>query len=127
MAYLDPNTNGDAVYTARVMLNIDPDDEEYENKSLQQLPKQQIKKNAVHVYPNPTKETVTIAFDQPISNDGLIEIWSIVGNKLLSCTIPKSSNQQKVNVGSLTSGIYFYIIKVNGDKFASDKLIILNK
>ena len=25
IAYLDPNANGDAVYTARVMLNIDPD------------------------------------------------------------------------------------------------------
>jgi len=50
-----------------------------------------------------------------------------MGNKLISSIIPKGYVEQKVNVSSLTSGIYFYIIKVNGDKFASGKLIILNK
>ena len=125
IAYLDPYTNGDAVYTARVMMNINPDNADV--KSALIPPKQEVKPNTVHVYPNPAKETVTIAFDQPISNDGVIEIWSIVGNKLLSSTISKSALQQNVNISSLTSGIYFYVIKVNGDKFASGKLIILNK
>ena len=128
MAYLDPNTNGDAVYTARVMLNINPviDDN---NKSvlLPQQPQQGVKTNVVHVYPNPAKETITIAFDQPISGEGIIEIWSIIGGKLLSSTIPQTSLKQIVDVSSLTSGIYFYVIKVNGDKFSSGKLIILNK
>ena len=127
IAYLDPYTNGDAVYTARVMMNINPDDENYDNKSLQLYPKQEAKANSVHVYPNPTKESITITFDQAISNDGIIEIWSIMGTKLLSNTIPKSYVEQKVNVNSLTSGIYFYIIKVNDDTFSSGKLIILNK
>jgi len=127
IAYLDPTTDGDAVYTARVMLNINPDYENNQNKSLQQFPKSVIKSNTVHVYPNPAKESVTIAFDQPISGEGSVEIWSIIGNELLLNTIPLASYKQIVNVSSLTSGIYFYIIKVNGDKFASDKLIILNK
>jgi len=70
---------------------------------------------------------VTIAFDQPITNDGIIEIWSIMGNKLLSNTIAQASIKQVFNVSSLSSGMYFYIIKVNDNKFASGKLIILNK
>ena len=128
IAYLDPNANGDGVYTARVILNFNPDYENNENKSLQQqYPKQETKTNAVHVYPNPAKEMVTIAFDQPITNDGIIEIWSIMGNKLLSNTIAQASVKQIVNVSSLVSGIYFYVIYVNGDKFTSGKLIILNK
>ncbi|MEI6822777.1 MAG: T9SS type A sorting domain-containing protein [Bacteroidota bacterium] len=127
IAYLDPNSNGDAVYTARVMLNIDPDDVEVKSALHLQLPKQEYKPNTVHIYPNPAKETVTVAFDQPISNEGTIEIWSIVGNKLLFNTIHQASYKQIVNVSSLTSGIYFYVVKVNGDKLSSGKLIILNK
>ena len=107
------------------MLNINPDEESTENKSLQQYSKKEVKPNLVHVYPNPTKESVTIAFDQPISNDGIIEIWSIMGNMLLSCTIPKSYVKQNINVSSLSSGIYFYIVKVNGDKFSSGKIMII--
>ena len=127
IAYLDPATNGDAVYTARVMLNINPNVVKVKSALLLQQPKQDSKPNAVHVYPNPTKDNITIAFDQAITNDGIIEIWSIMGNKLLATTIPKASIQQKVNVSTLLSGIYFYVIKLNDDRFSSGKLIILNK
>jgi len=125
IAYSDPITNGDAVYTARVMLNINPDDDNVKSALHIQQPKQVCKPNAVHVYPNPAKESVTIGFDQPISGEGIVEIWNIMGNKLLSNTIPKSYIQQNVNVSNLTSGIYFYIIKVNGDKFSSGKIMII--
>ncbi len=127
LAYLDPYTNGDAVYMARVMMNINPDDENNESKAMQQKPKQIVKANAVHVYPNPAKETITITFDQAISNDGTFEIWNIMGSKILSNTIPKNYTEQKVDVSNLISGIYFYIIKVNGEKFSSGKLTIINK
>ncbi len=48
-----------------------------------------------------------------------------MGNKLFSNTIPKDYVEQKVDVSSLSSGIYFYIIKVNGDKFSSGKIMII--
>ena len=126
IAYLDPNANGDAVYTARVMLNIDHDDIDVKSAIFIQHPVE-VKPNTVHVYPNPAKETVTIAFDQPIAGEGTLEIWSIVGTKLFINTIHKDSYKLIVNVSSLASGIYFYVIKVNDDKISSGKLIILNK
>ena len=86
-----------------------------------------IKNNVIYVYPNPAKETITITFDQAISNDGTFEIWNIMGSKILSNTIPKNYTEQKVDVSNLISGIYFYIIKVNGEKFSSGKLTIINK
>ena len=86
-----------------------------------------IKNNGIYVYPNPAKETITITFDQAISNDGTFEIWNIMGSKILSNTIPKNYTEQKVDVSNLISGIYFYIIKVNGEKFSSGKLTIINK
>ena len=127
IANYDPATNGDAVYTARVMLNINPDNRDFKFALAPQLPKQEVKSNSVHLYPNPAKETVTITFDQSITSEGVFEIWSIMGNKLLSKTITTSNIEQKVDVKSLASGIYFYVIKVNGDNFSSGKLIILNK
>ena len=83
IAYLDPNTNGDAVYMARVMLNINPDDVKVKSAIFIQKPNKEIKPNVVRVYPNPAKETITIAFDQPIAGEGMVEIWNIMGNKLI--------------------------------------------
>ena len=115
---------GNAVYTVRVILNIDPDLNLESSKHYNQL-KQVNQPNNVHIYPNPAKETITIAFDQSIAGEGIIEIWSVMGNKLFSNTIPKDYVEQKVDVSSLTSGIYFYVIKVNNDKFASGKITII--
>ena len=115
---------GNAVYTVRVILNIDPDLNLESSKHYNQL-KQVNQPNNVHIYPNPAKETITIAFDQSIAGEGIIEIWSVMGNKLFSNTIPKDYVEQKVDVSSLSSGIYFYIIKVNGDKFSSGKIMII--
>ena len=116
---------GNAVYTVRVMLNIDPTNLnlEYAKPPVHNQPI--VTENTVHVYPNPARETITVTFDQPLANEGTVEIWSIIGNKLQSNTIPKAYAEQKVNVSSLSSGIYFYIIKVNGDKFSSGKITII--
>ena len=127
IANFDPYTNGDAVYLARLMMNINPDNEDAKNKSFQQKPKDVIKANSVHINPNPAKEIVTITFDQPITGEGKVEIWNIMGNKLISNIIPKDYIEQKVNVNNLKSGIYFYVIKISNDRYSSGKLIILNK
>ena len=127
IAYSDPYTNGDAVYMACVMLNINPDDVKVKSAIFIQKPNKENKPNAVRVYPNPAKETVIIAFDQPIASEGMVEIWNIMGNKLISTIIPKDYTEQKVNVNNLKSGVYFYVIKVNDDKILTGKLIILNK
>ncbi len=86
---------GNAVYTVRVILNIDPDVVEVKSAFMPKLPKQEVICNAVRVFPNPAKETISVAFDQPISNDGVIEVWSIVGKKLLYNTIFKDIVEQQ--------------------------------
>ena len=126
IAYSDPFMEGDAVYTARVILNIDPAAIDVKSAIFIQYPKE-VKPNAVHVYPNPAKEMIIVAFDQPIADDGIVEIWNIMGSRLLTNTIPKAYTQQNINVSSLSSGIYFYVIKISNDKYSSGKLIILNK
>ena len=125
IALLSPYSGGDAVYTARVMLNLNPVDEGLDYALPPPRPKQEVKPNTAHIYPNPSRESITIAFDQPITGEGIVEIWSMMGNKLLSERIPKDYVEQIININSLTSGLYLYVIKVNGVKFSSGKLIVI--
>ena len=70
IAYLDPITDGDAVYTARVMLNLNPDNTN-ELKSMYYSPndnKPQITVNNVRIYPNPAKKQFTVEFTNAIAH-----------------------------------------------------------
>ena len=120
-----PYAAGDAVYTARVMLNIDPIQIALEYAKPPVHHPQITQSNSVHIYPNPAKDILNIVFDQPISNEGVFEIWNMMGSKLITNIIPNNNTEQIINVSNLTSGIYIYIIKVNGIKLSSGKISII--
>ncbi|MEJ6675408.1 MAG: T9SS type A sorting domain-containing protein, partial [Polaribacter sp.] len=71
--------------------------------------------NSIIIYPNPVKNILTI--------DGLVVqdvvIYSVLGKEVL-----KISNQNRVNVSSLSKGVYF--IKVSDGINASTKKFIKN-
>ena len=62
-------------------------------------------KNKIQVYPNPVKDVLNIKSDLGVKN---VEIFSLDGKKL------KQTNQSKINVSQLSSGVY--IIKTMNDK-----------
>jgi hypothetical protein len=55
-------------------------------------------------YPNPTSEMVEILSNEPIE---AIEIFDITGKVLYNVSFDNLSNQVKLNVSHLTSGVYF--------------------
>jgi hypothetical protein len=127
VANLPAYAGGDAVYTARVMLNIDPMDIGVDYAKPPQNKPQIAKENPVKVFPNPASSQLTIAFSDIISNDAVIEIYGNMGNLVLSETMHAGNYTKAIDVSKLNSGLYFYNISLNGTKVTSGKLTILNK
>ena len=78
-------------------------------------------------YPNPFNPTTTIKFDLP--NDGLVqlEIFDILGRRIVSLLEEyktAGSYEQVFNASSLASGVYVYKLQA-GDFVSSKKMILL--
>ena len=116
---------GNAVYTARVMLNLDPTslNLEYAKPPVHNQPI--VTENTVKVYPNPAHKQFTIEF-KDVVNNALIEVYSSIGNLVLTDNM-QGVYIKNIDVSNLNDGFYFYKITINGTKFSSGKLTILNK
>ena len=66
----------------------------------------------VQVYPNPTRELVQVAFDNPMSEAGTVRLYDIQGSLLQ--TIPMAKNQQtlSLNLANYVSGIYWIEVQL---------------
>ena len=61
------------------------------------------------MFPNPTKENLTIvSAKSPLRN---VEIYSILGKRVLNFTFSEGNNEEKININSLQAGIY--LVKIN--------------
>ena len=122
----DPLTNGDAVYSARVMLDIDP---EYFNNSSQRLMREKAEQQAQQIkgsiYPNPAKDEATLDYLIADGSTATLEIYSIVGNKVVSFTLESGSEYHKFSIKSLEGGIYVYRVIVNNEIKDTNKFIII--
>ena len=127
VANLPAYAGGDAVYTARVMLNIDPMDIGVDYAKPPQSKKQIAKENPVKVFPNPATDQLSIQFTDIISNDAIIEIYGNMGNLVLCETMHAGNFIKVIDISKLNAGLYFYNINLNGTKVSSGKLTILNK
>ncbi len=70
-----------------------------------------LSENAVHIFPNPTKHTLTIQnkYQQEIES---IQVINIIGQSVLEI-IPEQENIQ-LNVSNLTNGLYFLQVHYDG-------------
>ncbi len=118
---------GDAVYTARVMLNIDPMDIGVDYTKPPQNKPQIAKENPVRVFPNPATNQINIQFTDIINNDAVIEIYGSMGNQVLSECMLAGNYIKFVDVSKLNAGLYYYSILLNGNKVSSGKLTIIKK
>ncbi len=78
-----------------------------------------------NLYPNPTKEKVSISFDDILPEKVDLELYDMLGRKVL-IELPQSNSQMfEANVEALAAGVYVYKLKVNGDYFGDGKLVIV--
>ena len=127
IAMLTPYLGGDAVYSARVMLGIDPRDynlfHRYAKPESTTLPVI----NTLKVYPNPVTDELTIEILDGME-DGVVtvELFDLPGKKMFSGQITISSSKGSVNLGGVKNGIY--LLKIS-DAYGNTQTsrIVVNK
>ena len=72
--------------------------------------------DALTIYPNPTKDIVTISFDSVIAQDVNINILNSLGQQIYSSTFNNhiGTLNKKVDLSSFSEGLYF--VKITTDK-----------
>ncbi|HLP63245.1 T9SS type A sorting domain-containing protein [Flavobacterium sp.] len=70
----------------------------------QSLSNQAIQKNKVTIFPNPTKDVITIELDN--ESDFTLEMYNLIGEK-----VAHFLNQKTIDVSHLTAGIYMLKVK----------------
>ena len=126
IANLDPLIDGDAVYSARAMLRIDPTDNSTV-RSMETEEEETIQENtlASKVYPNPNNGVMQMDYTIDEEATGTLIIYDLTGRKLNAYTLTSGTNTLQIDESKLESGIYFYQIIVNDEMIESDKIVIV--
>ncbi len=84
-----------------------------------------LNENDFYAYPNPTKNTLNVAFgDIKDFKNGRIIIRNALGSELISKSFDLKSNITSIDVTNLERGVYFYTIQLDGQKFQTKKFAV---
>jgi hypothetical protein len=84
-------------------------------------------------YPNPFNPSTTIRFALPLNSKVIIKLYNALGQEvanILNADMDAGIHETVFNASNLSSGVYFYMLKVqgvNGSNFTSTKRMILMK
>jgi hypothetical protein len=78
--------------------------------------------NAFKMYPNPSKDFVTIEFDA--DKQTVITVFDITGQKVMSKSASLNATQEVINVSELNNGVYF--LQINNGKGTNTRKFIKN-
>ena len=81
---------------------------------------------SVSVYPNPVKDIAKVSVNLKQNANVSVDITNLVGQQVMSLNkgnMSAGSQQFTIDASSLTSGVYFITVKVNGEKY-TQKLIV---
>jgi endoglucanase len=92
----------------------------YQNQQLLAVPENEISKRKLILYPNPTKGI--LHFENNFNDYLNIDIYNVQGGLILQKRIEK--NDSKIDMSSLSNGIYF--LKTNQDGYNHSSKIIKN-
>ena len=123
IAYQLPSKGGDAVFSARVILGIDPIDKD----DYHVMPNNQantVNPLTINVYPNPATDRLYIVPSQIVEGMATVEIYDMNGKLSYSTTINIAQKVETINVSSIKAGIYNLRIITNNQTF-SQKLVII--
>jgi hypothetical protein len=134
LAYQNPLTAGPAVYKARIMLDINPDDdlegnsgktsEEDEQKGIDST------LSTIHslfkVYPNPNDGSMKLEYNLSQGQNAQLYIVDIMGRPINNYTLIDGNNVLVISEESLSNGVYFYKVIINGkEEVFNEKVLII--
>ncbi len=131
IANQNPYEGGDGVYTARIMINYNPDDYEvaFRIKKDNDI---NLEKDAISLYPNPAQNNLNVEFENPEGDEisGLIKVFNISGKLVLEREFNTHSSFCLLNISNLANGAYIFNIQINNKdntayRSQSGKLIVL--
>lgn len=123
IALTTPYEGGPGVYTARVMLGIDPEDYAVPYHSLISVRPGQIE--SFRIIPNPASGEIKLVFDEAFNEAAVIELYDLRGAKQQSINFTSRGKESSIILDNLPSGLYF--CKIISKSFNSDiqKLVII--
>ena len=126
IAYQSPQTGGDAVISARVILGIDPfitdDDSIGQTKSIKN---QEVATNStIKVYPNPANDKLYIKLDNTMDGMANVEFFDLTGKLIYNTTINAAIKLQMLNVSNIKAGMYNLRISTT-NKVINQKIVII--
>jgi hypothetical protein len=130
IAHLCPYTFGEAVYEARVMMKINPseNDEDCGNEENQSLIRLSGKpgKNTTQVlemYPNPIENGTILTINNANYLIGSMVISNVLGQQLFQYSVSKEESEITFPV-NLMPGIYYLRVKFTNNTLAVQKLVV---
>ncbi len=77
-----------------------------------------------NAYPNPACTDFSLNYQMNVSGKGQIFLYDIFGKKVMETVLPKSEGTVIINTSSLTPGVYFYTMLINGQAVSTKQLVI---
>src|SRR3990172_9435890 len=84
----------------------------------------EIPKQSGKIYPNPAGNEAILDYTLDEGQIGTLELYSVMGQKVISYAL-KPQEVLNLHLSGVQTGIYFFIVKVNGKIKYSDKLVVV--
>lgn len=117
---------GEAVYAARVMLDLQVDEYATSSQRLAQESGSEEDPQAIALYPNPASTTVNGSIILSEGEQAVVTITDVQGKTVLTQSVA-NSGLFALDVSMLEAGLYFVQTAINGELIETSKLEILHE
>ncbi|MEO1260023.1 MAG: HYR domain-containing protein [Bacteroidota bacterium] len=80
----------------------------------------------LHIFPNPATSVTTLRFEEPIEH-GNIMVSDLAGREIWQKKVKEPMDQLTINLSDWRAGVYYVLIKMEGRKLMTKKLIVADK
>jgi hypothetical protein len=119
---IDIDSLNEALAIAKFGANLYPNKEEsiktVENETVTQTI------GEAYITPNPATNIITVHYNSAI--DAKLEVYTILGELIITTNLFKSNSTQKIDIANIANGVYTYKIITNNNKKTLGKFTICN-